>query len=89
MNCVDMSCTNFFPNHTQNVESTFKISYIVRPQVKYGFHYTYFRETCNCSMALHGNLLHGISLKFLKQIWAVWTEIQSSMTVNEPVLTKL
>ena len=71
-----MSCTIFFPNHMKNVEGTFKISNIVHPQVKCGFHYTYFHETCNCSMALQENLLHGIALKFLKQIWEVWAKIQ-------------
>jgi hypothetical protein len=40
----------------------------------------YFHETCNCSTALQGNLLHGIALKFLKQIWEVWAEIQYSVT---------
>lgn len=59
-----MSCTNFYAN-MKNVEDTFKISYTVCP--KYGFHYTDFHETCNTSVALCGNLLHGISLKLLKQ----------------------
>jgi hypothetical protein len=70
-----MSCTSFFPNHMKSVDGAFKSSNIVHPQVNYGFHYTYFHETCNFSM-LQGNLLHGITLKFLKQIWEVWAEIQ-------------
>jgi len=50
----------------KNVEGTFKISNIVHPQVNYGFRYTYFQESYNCSMALQGNLLHGIALKYGK-----------------------
>jgi hypothetical protein len=60
----------------KNVEGTFKISNIARHQVKYGFNYNHFHENCNCSMALQRNPLHGIALKFLKQIWEVWAEIQ-------------
>lgn len=72
-----MSCTSFFPNYIKKCKRhKIKISNIVHPQIKCGFHYTYFHETCNCSMALQENLLHGIALKFLKQIWEVWAEIQ-------------
>jgi len=45
-----MSCTSFFLNHMKSVEGAFKSSNIVHPQVNYGFHYTHFHETCNCSM---------------------------------------